>query len=58
MHSAAEVTGEQFWRSPFLALCQPKQLIEFIVLDIELTDSKDQRHVAGGGAVSSKVINP
>jgi nonsense-mediated mRNA decay protein 3 len=53
--SVAEVTGERFWRSPFSSVCEPKQLVEFTVMDVEIIMDKDRKHVAGGGALSNKV---
>ena len=53
----AEVSGTTFWRYPFQSLCQPKQLQEFIVMDIQIILDKDKRHVAGASMVSQKVRN-
>lgn len=36
----SELSGLNYFRSPFDAICNPKQLIEFIVMDIEPIDGK------------------
>ncbi|XP_041360882.1 60S ribosomal export protein NMD3-like [Gigantopelta aegis] len=40
----AEVSGTTFWRYPFLSLCEPKQLIEYMVMQIEIISEKDRPH--------------
>ena len=47
--------GEVFWRSPFSALAHPKQLTQYIVMQVEVILEKDRRHVPGQGAESQKV---
>ena len=51
----AELPGNVFWREPFAILCEPKQLVEFVVMDIELVADSDRRHVAGHAQISNKV---
>ncbi|XP_073673937.1 60S ribosomal export protein NMD3 isoform X1 [Garra rufa] len=48
----AEVDGNTFWRHPFSSLCSPRQLEEFIVMDIDII--RDQRLGAGAGLKSNK----
>uniref|UniRef100_A0A671NV83 60S ribosomal export protein NMD3 n=1 Tax=Sinocyclocheilus anshuiensis TaxID=1608454 RepID=A0A671NV83_9TELE len=48
--SVAEVDGSTFWRHPFSSLCSPRQLEEFIVMDIDII--RDQRLGAGAGLTS------
>uniref|UniRef100_A0A915AB21 60S ribosomal export protein NMD3 n=1 Tax=Parascaris univalens TaxID=6257 RepID=A0A915AB21_PARUN len=48
----ADVTASQYWRDPFEALCQSKQLTEFYVLDVE--EIGDLKRSAGHGHVSAK----
>ncbi|CAG2197188.1 NMD3 [Mytilus edulis] len=38
----AEVKGPQYWRYPFLNVCEPKQLVEFMVIDVEIVADKDK----------------
>ncbi|XP_071144460.1 60S ribosomal export protein NMD3-like [Mytilus edulis] len=38
----AEVKGPQYWRYPFLTVCEPKQLVEFMVIDLEIVADKDK----------------
>lgn len=49
----AEVDGNTFWRNPFSSLCNPRQLEEFIVMDIDII--RDQKLGAGAGLRSNKV---
>lgn len=48
----AEVDGNTFWRHPFSGLCGPRQLEEFIVMDIDII--RDQKLGAGAGLKSNK----
>uniref|UniRef100_A0AAY4E917 60S ribosomal export protein NMD3 n=1 Tax=Denticeps clupeoides TaxID=299321 RepID=A0AAY4E917_9TELE len=48
----AEVDGNTFWRNPFSSLCSPRQLEEFIVMDIDII--RDQKLGAGAGFRSNK----
>jgi nonsense-mediated mRNA decay protein 3 len=52
----AEVSGTTYWRTPFNSLCHPKQLLEFVVMQIELIGEKDRRHVAGASQMSQKHV--
>ncbi|KTF72386.1 hypothetical protein cypCar_00049051, partial [Cyprinus carpio] len=49
----AEVDGNTFWRHPFSSLCSPRQLEEFIVMDLHII--RDQRLGPSAGLKSSKV---
>ncbi|RXM95911.1 60S ribosomal export protein NMD3 [Acipenser ruthenus] len=51
----AEVDGNTYWRSPFHSLCSPRQLEEFIVMDIETV--RDQKQGAGAGMRSNKLAS-
>ncbi|XP_028650299.1 60S ribosomal export protein NMD3 [Erpetoichthys calabaricus] len=48
----AEVDGSTYWRYPFSSLCDPRQLQEFIVMDIEII--RDQKQGAGAGIRSNR----
>ncbi|CAF97404.1 unnamed protein product [Tetraodon nigroviridis] len=48
----AEVDGNTYWRNPFNSLCNPRQLEEFIVMDIDII--RDQKLGAGAGTRSSR----
>uniref|UniRef100_A0A8D3ANQ8 60S ribosomal export protein NMD3 n=1 Tax=Scophthalmus maximus TaxID=52904 RepID=A0A8D3ANQ8_SCOMX len=48
----AEVDGNTYWRNPFNSLCNPRQLEEFIVMDIDII--RDQKLGAGAGLRSNK----
>uniref|UniRef100_A0A9J8D806 60S ribosomal export protein NMD3 n=1 Tax=Cyprinus carpio carpio TaxID=630221 RepID=A0A9J8D806_CYPCA len=49
---SAEVDGNTFWRHPFSSLCSPRQLEEFIVMDLHII--RDQRLGPSAGLKSSK----
>ncbi|XP_062459477.1 60S ribosomal export protein NMD3 [Pezoporus occidentalis] len=48
----AEIDGNTYWRHPFNSLFQPKQLEEFIIMDISRVQEKKKG--AGAGARSNK----
>lgn len=54
--TVAEVSSTIFWRYPFDSICNPKQLTEYIVMDIDLILNKDRKTFPGQGAVSNKVF--
>lgn len=49
----AEIDGNTYWRHPFNSLFHPKQLEEFIIMDINRVQEKKKG--AGAGARSNKV---
>lgn len=49
----AEIDGNTYWRHPFNSLFHPKQLEEFIIMDINRVHEKKKG--AGAGARSNKV---
>lgn len=49
----AEINGATFWRTPFVSLCSPKQLTEYMVMDVDLIKERDKPRVMG--QVSNKV---
>lgn len=52
----AEVNATTYWRQPFKSICDPKQLTEYIVLDIEPIKHENRIAFPGQGTVSSKHI--
>lgn len=52
-YTVAEVDGNTYWRYPFSSLCNPRQLEEFIVMDMDII--RDQKLGAGAGVRSNKV---
>lgn len=44
MKLVIEVNADSYWRQPFQTICNPKQLREFTIMDIE---EADNRHVYG-----------
>jgi nonsense-mediated mRNA decay protein 3 len=51
----AEITGAVYWKYPFISLCHPKQLTEYMVMNMEIIMDKDKRHISGHAQESSKV---
>ncbi|CAG9865332.1 unnamed protein product [Phyllotreta striolata] len=52
----AEVSSTVYWRNPFSAICNPKQLVEYIVMDIEPIMDKDRKYFPGQGAISYRHV--
>ncbi|ENN78783.1 hypothetical protein YQE_04770, partial [Dendroctonus ponderosae] len=52
----AEVNSTHYWRSQFNSICNPKQLVEYIVLDIEPIMDKDRKCFPGQGMISTKHV--
>jgi nonsense-mediated mRNA decay protein 3 len=50
----AEVSSNLYWRYPFQTICNPKQLKEYIVIDIESIKEKDIKKFPGQGNISDK----
>lgn len=54
--AVTDITSQIYWREPFTAVCNPKSLIEFIVMDVEPILDKDRKYFPGQGTISKKVI--
>ncbi|KAL3289186.1 hypothetical protein HHI36_003622 [Cryptolaemus montrouzieri] len=52
----AEISSTLYWRYPFQSVCNPKQLVEFIVMDIEPVMDKDRQYFPGQGTLSNKHV--
>ncbi|XP_061398259.1 LOW QUALITY PROTEIN: 60S ribosomal export protein NMD3-like, partial [Musca vetustissima] len=52
----AEVSGQAYFRSPFEAICNPKQLVEYIVMDVEIIMDKDRKYYPGQGQLSFRHV--
>ncbi|XP_064652153.1 60S ribosomal export protein NMD3-like [Lineus longissimus] len=50
----AEVPGPVYWRAPFHSICGPKQLQEFIVMQIDEVFEKDKKLGRGHGQESKR----
>lgn len=50
----AEISGMSYFRYPFSAICDPKQLVEYIVMDIEII--RDRKQFPGQGPISFKHV--
>ncbi|XP_060525572.1 60S ribosomal export protein NMD3 isoform X2 [Cylas formicarius] len=52
----AELNSVTYWRNPFNAICNPKQLVEYVVMDIEPIMDKDRKFFPGQGTISQKHV--
>ncbi|KAK7590283.1 hypothetical protein V9T40_001896 [Parthenolecanium corni] len=52
----AEVSSLVYWREPFSAICNPKSLHEYIVMDVEPILDKDRKYFPGQGTISKKHV--
>lgn len=50
----AEVSSTLYWRYPFHSICNPRQLKEFVVIDIEPIKDKDKKRFPGQGYITHK----
>lgn len=41
----ADMSGAVYWRSPFISLCSPKQLIEYMVMQVDIVPDKEKPNV-------------
>ncbi|XP_033225369.1 60S ribosomal export protein NMD3 [Belonocnema kinseyi] len=51
-----EVSATVYWRYPFKSICNPKQLTEYVVMDIEPVKDKEKKVFPGQGAISHKHV--
>lgn len=49
----AELGSILYWRSPFGTICDPRQLVEYIVMDIEPILEKQRNYFPGQGLIST-----
>ncbi|KAJ8949029.1 hypothetical protein NQ318_005203 [Aromia moschata] len=52
----AEINSVMYWRYPFGSICNPKQLVEYIVMNIEPIMDKERKFFPGQGAISNRHI--
>ncbi|XP_061934948.1 60S ribosomal export protein NMD3 isoform X2 [Apis cerana] len=52
----AELNASLYWRHAFNSICDPKQLIEYTVMDIEQIKFKDRKFFPGQGTISDKHV--
>jgi len=50
----AEIHGQAFWQSPFTPILNPKQLVEYTVMDVEIAEAKHA--FPGQGPVSNRHV--
>lgn len=54
--TVAELNATIYYRQPFDAVCNPKQLTEYIVMDSEVVLHKDRKAFPGQGKVSERHV--
>ncbi|XP_034256825.1 60S ribosomal export protein NMD3 [Thrips palmi] len=52
----AEMNANAYWRNPFSTICDPKQLSEYIVMEMEVIMEKDRKTFPGQGTISNKHV--
>ncbi|XP_030749666.1 60S ribosomal export protein NMD3 [Sitophilus oryzae] len=52
----AEINSNTYWRNQFNAIFNPKQLVEYVVMDIEPILDKDRKFFPGQGNISNRHI--
>lgn len=52
----AELNATVYYRQPFDAICNPKQLSEYVVMDSEVIPFKDRNFFPGQGKVSERHV--
>lgn len=52
----AELNSTVYYRQPFEAICNPKQLTEYIVMDTEVVLDKDRQFFPGQGKISQRHV--
>lgn len=55
-NKVAELNATVYYRQPFDAICNPKQLSEYIVMDIEVIMHKERNFFPGQGKVSDRHV--
>ncbi|KAK6643534.1 hypothetical protein RUM43_005044 [Polyplax serrata] len=50
----AEVNSTIFWRTPFSVICNPSQMVEFVVMEMEVKSAGEQQKFRGQGTISHK----
>lgn len=56
MFLVAELNSTTYWRYPFGSICNPKQLVEYVVMDIEPIMDKERKCFPGQGAISNRHV--
>ncbi|KAH9635683.1 hypothetical protein HF086_003407 [Spodoptera exigua] len=51
-----DVSATVYWRNPFQPICNPKQLVEYIVMDIDILKEHEKKSFPGQGMVSNKHV--
>lgn len=51
-----EISGSHYWRDPFNCIFNPKQLTEYVVMDIEPIKDKERKYFPGQGPISNKHV--
>ncbi|XP_041971323.1 60S ribosomal export protein NMD3 [Aricia agestis] len=51
-----DLSATVYWRHPFTPICNPKQLVEYIVMDIDILKEHEKKSFPGQGIVSNKHV--
>lgn len=51
-----ELSSATYWRWPFQAICNPRQLVEYTIMDVEPIMDKDRTIFPGQGTLSTKHV--
>ncbi|KAM3967174.1 LOW QUALITY PROTEIN: 60S ribosomal export protein NMD3 [Aphomia sociella] len=51
-----DLSATVYWRYPFTPICNPKQLVEYIVMDIDILKEHEKKSFPGQGSVSNKHV--
>lgn len=52
----ADISAGVYWRDPFVSICGPKQLVEYIIMNVEIISDASRYKFAGQGATSEKHV--
>lgn len=52
----SDLSATVYWRNPFTAICNPKQLVEYIVMDIEILKESEKKIFPGQGTLSNRHV--
>ena len=52
----ADLNSTLYWKHPFDAIFNPKQLVEYVVMDIRQIDDQDRKIFPGQGPLSNRHV--
>ncbi|KAI8424388.1 hypothetical protein MSG28_002912 [Choristoneura fumiferana] len=51
-----DISSTVYWRNPFNTICNPKQLVKYIIMDIDILKEHEKKSFPGQGMVSNKHV--